>query len=109
MNIVFVAAAGAVSRYSKTVGFALGGMHDHEAAAADVAGGRMRDGEREGGGDGGVDGVAALLEDRQARLGAWLGDSDDDAAAKLGRLFAGVDIRKYREDRDEQKVGTKTY
>ena len=42
-------------------------MHD-EPTAPDVAGVRQHDLEREGDGDGGVDGVAALLEDVDARL-----------------------------------------
>ena len=41
-------------------GAVAGAEHD-EAAAADVAGRRVRDGQREGRGDGAVDGVAAAL------------------------------------------------
>ncbi len=49
--------------------FAAGGaMHD-EAAAADIAGVRQHDFERERHGDGGVDRVAALLQDVDAGLG----------------------------------------
>ena len=41
-------------------------MHQHEAAAADIAGLRMRDGEREADRDRGVDRVAACLQDLDA-------------------------------------------
>src|SRR5690606_17827033 len=44
----------------------VGHAHDHEATAAEVAGGRVRDRERERDGDRGVDGVATALEDADA-------------------------------------------
>ncbi len=40
----------------------------HEPAAADVAGGRMRDAQGEGDGDGGIDRVAAALQDGDAHV-----------------------------------------
>jgi len=45
---------------------AVGGAHDHESAAADVAGARMGHREREGGGDGSVHGIATSGENRGA-------------------------------------------
>ena len=47
-----------------------GGCDEHEPAAADVAGRGIRDGQRERRGHRGIDGVAALLQDRQAGLGS---------------------------------------
>ena len=44
-------------------------MEEHESAAADVAGERVGDSERESGGHRGVDGVAAPLQDFQAGPG----------------------------------------
>jgi hypothetical protein len=38
-------------------------MGDHESTAADITGGRVDHGEGELGGDGGVNSVAALLQD----------------------------------------------
>ena len=51
-----------------------GQLDDHEAAAADARGVRLEDAQRETRGDGGVDGVAAHLQDLDAglrRLGLW--------------------------------------
>ena len=56
------------SRKSKDVGSPVAGAIDHESAAADVAGGRVRHGQRERGRDRGVDGVAAALDDLAADL-----------------------------------------
>src|SRR5208283_1933606 len=50
-------------------GFAAGETHEHEAATTDVSGGGFDDGESEGGGDGGVNGVATAFEDFHAGLG----------------------------------------
>ena len=62
---------------------------DDEAAAADVAGRRVRDGEREGGGDGRVDRRAAVAD----RLGAGLRRQrvlrHDHRAARANRLLLG--------------------
>ena len=41
-------------------------MDHHEAAAADIAGARISDGERKGGGDRGVDRIAAAIQDLDA-------------------------------------------
>ena len=49
-------------------GFAIGEADHHEAAAADVAGGRIGDRQREAGSDGGVDGIAAVGEHVAAGL-----------------------------------------
>ncbi len=48
--------------------FAASGAHDHESAAAEVAGERVRDGHRKRGRDGRVDGVAALGQNRRAEI-----------------------------------------
>ena len=50
---------------------------EHEAAAADVSCGGVDDGEGEADGYGGVDGVAALLEDFDAGVGGVVLDGDD--------------------------------
>ena len=47
---------------------ALGRMNHHEAAAADIAGARIGDGQRKAGGDRGVDRIAALPQDVGADL-----------------------------------------
>src|SRR5262249_5126702 len=82
---------------------ARGRIDEHEPAAADVARGRMRDGEGERGGNSRIDRVAALLQDREPRLGARLGHSDDHAIAELDSLFAGVgSCRDEEDDRERQ-------
>ena len=63
------------------VWFAVMVADEHEAAAAEVAGLRVDDGEGEGHGDGGVDGVAALLEDLDAGVGGVVLDGDDHGVA----------------------------
>jgi hypothetical protein len=57
--------------------------HDHEAAAADVASGRVGDREREGRGHRGIDGVAASGQNRRAGVACWRRHADDQAV--LGR------------------------
>ena len=42
-------------------------MDEHEPAAAEISGVRVNDSQREPGGDGGVDGIAALLQHFKAR------------------------------------------
>ncbi len=66
---VHVAAGGGGGLFAvvEEVGFAVLVADEHEAAAADVAGRGIDDGEGEANGDGGVDGVAALLEDLDSR------------------------------------------
>ena len=58
-----VAAAGASSRKSTKVGFAVGHADQHEAASAQIACLRIDDCQRESCGYGGVYGVAVLLHD----------------------------------------------
>ena len=53
--------------------------HDHEAPASDVASGRVCHREREGRGDGGIDGVAASGQHRRADVAGGSGDADDQA------------------------------
>ena len=45
-------------------------VREHEAAAAQIAGFRVRDGQRERARDGGIDGIAAGLEDAGGGFGA---------------------------------------
>jgi hypothetical protein len=52
----------------RDVFIALGRVNHHEAAAADVAGARISDGQRKAGGDRGIDGIAAFLENIGADL-----------------------------------------
>ena len=63
MNIVGDAPAGAVSRKSYATGCPVGRPKHEEPAAADVAGRRVRDREREGRRDGRIHRVAAATQD----------------------------------------------
>jgi hypothetical protein len=63
---------------------------DDEAAAADVAGGRVHDGEREGGGNHGVDRGAAGGDDVGADLRRDFALRRDHAALRAGRHGAGA-------------------
>jgi hypothetical protein len=63
---------------------------EKEAAAAEIAGERMHDGEREAGGYGGVDGVAARLEDLEAGIGGDMVNADDHTVFGASGLFAAV-------------------
>ena len=69
---------------------ALGRPDHHEAAAADVAGARVRHGQRECGRHRGVDGVAALSQNRRADVRRRCGRRDDHAV--LRRDDAGVGL-----------------
>lgn len=61
---------------------AVDGMDEHEAAAADVPGAGIGDGHREGGGDGGIHGVAALFHDGGADVrGVWRAGGDNAVSA----------------------------
>lgn len=66
-------------------------MDEHEAAAAEVAGEGVDDGQREAGGDGGVHRVAALLEDFAAGLGGELVGGGDHALGAHGRGALGAE------------------
>ena len=76
------------------VGFAVLVADEHEAAAADVAGCGIDDGEGEAYGYGCVDGVAALFEDFDAGVGGVVLDGDDHGVLgthrDLGRGLGGV-------------------
>ncbi len=56
----------------RDVFIAAGAMNHHEAAAADIAGARIGDGECKTGGDCGIDGIPALAQDIGADLGGDL-------------------------------------
>ncbi len=68
-------------------GAAVGQAEGHEAAAAEIAGGGVDDGEGVADGDGGVDGVAALGEHVEAGFGGErLGGDHHGVAAGDGGL-----------------------
>ncbi len=67
---------------------AVGRSHDHEPAAAEVPGARVRDGEGERRGDGGIDGVATARSTDAPTSDAMPRDGHDDAAPR--RDDAGV-------------------
>ncbi len=66
------------------------GADEHEAAATDVAGGGVDDGEGKANGYGGVDGVAALVEDFYAGVGGVVVDGDDHGVGGAGGGFGEV-------------------
>ena len=68
IHIARCAAGGLLAKIDER-GAAVGEAHQHESAAADIAGGGMRHGEREAHRDRGVDGVAAGLEHCDADIG----------------------------------------
>ena len=61
---------------------------DHESTATDSAGVRTGHGEREGGGDRGVDGVSARLEDLDPGFAGWLRVRGDGAIGVAGSKIA---------------------
>ena len=62
-------------------------MHQHESAAADVAGDGMDDGEREAGGDSCIHCVAAPFQDGDACVGGFVVHADDHGVlGGCGRL-----------------------
>ena len=61
-----------------------------EAAAAQVAGCRMHDGESKAGGYGGVDCVAAFAQDLHAGVRGQVMDADDHAVARAHGLLAAI-------------------
>ena len=67
--MVSVAARGAFSRIVDEGGSAIVHAQQQESAAAQIAGDGMHHGEREAGGHGRIDGVAAFLEDFEACVG----------------------------------------
>ena len=86
-------------------------MNHHEAAAADVSGPRIGDGEREAGGDRGIDRVAALPQDVGADLRgdpflrhhqAMLGRNGANGGEIGGRVNAAF-LRKGRRPVDKRK------
>ena len=74
----------------KEVGFAVLVADEHEAASAEVAGEGVDDGEGEVHGDGGVDGVAALLEDLDASVSRVVLDGDDHGVRGAGWFDVGL-------------------
>jgi len=64
--------------------------NEHEAAAAEVSGERICDGEGEVSGYGRVDGIAALLEDGDAGVGCVVLDGYDHGVGGAGGGEAGL-------------------
>ncbi len=62
---------------------------EHEAAAAEVSGEGIGDGEGEVHGYGGIDCVAALLEDFDAGVGGVVLDGDDHGVLGASGFFGG--------------------
>ena len=89
---VHVAAGGGGGLFAvvEEVGFAVLVADEHEAAAADVAGCGVDDGEGEADGYGCVDGVAALFEDGDAGVGGVVLDGDDHGVGGAGGLDVGL-------------------
>jgi len=76
---------------------------EHEAATADVASLGVDDGEGEAYGYGGVDGVAALLEDGEASVGGVVVDGDDHRVAGAdGLVRLGGEGRGGERKRDQE-------
>src|SRR5262249_14367136 len=89
--------------------FLAAGVDDHEAAAADVAGRGVGDGQREGCGDRGIDGVAAFFQDLDAYLGSGRRDRDDEAVTGFDRFFGSggaLLARAADAEHSEQKAKT---
>jgi len=63
---------------------------EHESATADVACGRVDDGEGESRCDGSVDSVAAFSHDFDSRVGGEVVNADDHGVLGAGRLLFGV-------------------
>ena len=78
----------------------------HKAATTDVAGRRVDDGEREGGGYGGVNSVAALFEDGDSCVSGIVLDGDDHGMLCADRSEAGLLGRGGREGRGEEEGGS---
>ncbi len=66
------------------VGAAVLVADEHEAASSEISGEGVGDGEGEVDRHGGVDGVAALLEDLEARVGGVVLDGDDHGVRGAG-------------------------
>jgi len=95
------------SGFTEVVGLGSAGRRskDDEAAAADVARGRMGDGKRERRGDGGIDGRAALLQNRCPHARGRLVLRDDQGVPRAHRLLRGGSGRD-REKQGEQNPAT---
>jgi hypothetical protein len=79
---------------------------EHEASAAEIAGLRQDDGEGEADRDGGVDGVASLLEDLEARVGGAVMDGDHHGVLRGRGLREGGRIQGQRDsERKNQGSG----
>ena len=72
---------------------AAGEMDDHESAATDIAGARVGDGHREAGRHGGVNRIAALLQDIGADTRGDLLLGDDEAVLGRNRMNAVGGLR----------------
>ena len=77
-------------------GVAVVGAEQQEAAAAEVAGDGMDDGQGKAGGHGGIDRVAAGAEDIEAGVGGQVMDGDDHAVRGADRLLGKIGKRVLR-------------
>ena len=84
-----VAASGALLAIVDEGGLAVSECDEHEAATAKVARDGMHDGQREAGGHGGIDGVAAVFQDFHAGIGRLVMDADDHRVFRPHRLLLG--------------------
>ena len=75
----------------------------HVAAAADVAGKRVRDGKGETDGHRGIDGVAPFLQDGDADVGGDRFHRDDHAVPGVHRLARRLHERRQRETNDDDR------
>jgi len=73
-------------------------VYYHEAAAAEVTGLRVGNGEHEGDGDGRVDGIAAGPQDLDTDLGGEAVDGGDHRLAAVGRRLGQRSGRGRRAD-----------
>ncbi len=82
---------------------AVGELQRHEAAAAEIAGRRIDDGERIADRDRGVDGVAAALEDVDADLGREVLGRHDHAVLGGHRCHRSGCARASATPRDRER------
>ena len=75
-------------------GLALGRAEDEKTASSDIAGRRMRHGEGESGGDRGVNGVSAVLQDVDPNLGGEVVLRDDHPFFRSDRHVLGDGVAR---------------
>ena len=83
--------AGSALAKIKKRGAAAGKANEHESAAADITGRRMRDGERQSHSDRRIHSVASGLQHRQSRIGGMRLACDHHGVARVHGLHLGAD------------------